>query len=264
MNEKKKFIAFFDLLGFKQFIENNDEKEQQRVIDNILRDIEQSLVKQKDGSLMNKKVNGSSIVADLEYIKINTLSFSDTIVFWTNDNSLDSLEKLLIASKEFNFRMNKFNFPIRGALVYGNIYKLFGQHESKEGFHYGVNSVFGEGIVKAYEKAESQEWAGTVIDQSIIDFITEDNIHILENYAKKYKVPYKTSSQRKEEELVLNLIDTNDKINRSNIKFIENYIEGIKKNFARYNKPTDSNSIQNKITNTINFINSYKNNIPSL
>lgn len=250
---EKRFIAFFDYLGFKQFIENNDIETQQRVMGNIQRDIEQSLILEKNGKRNNKLISNSVAVADLSQIKINCILFSDTVIFWSKDNSLESLEDLLRISFDFNSKTNRLFFPARGAIVYDYIEQLQFKKVSQNSATYNINSVYGVGIVNAHQKAESQNWAGTVIDNSIIDHLEENSVNLedyLLNFTKLYAVPYKSDTKNTDEEYVLKLF-FND-INQSHFK---NTCKDIRSNFSRHNK-TVNDSVEEKINNTIDFLKS--------
>ena len=243
-----KFIAYFDYLGFKKFIENNDLEYQKRIIENNFRDIENAL---GQGKMMDAP---RGVIADLKDSKINCINFSDTIVFWTNDDSKNSLMEILEVAYRFNLQAVDFFFPVRGALVYGEIiYEDFKQHNEAGGL-YNVNSVFGKGLVKAHEKAEKQNWAGTVIDNSFIAELVKRNYEIdkfLSPYAKKFKVPYKKNLELPEE-YVLNIIKGN-----LNDEALKNYENGIKENFSNHNKSIDSLNVKEKIENTLRFLESY-------
>lgn len=244
----KKFIAYFDYLGFKQFIENNELEYQKKIVNDNFRDIENAL------GLGKLKEAQRGAVADLENSNINCINFSDTIIFWTNDNSEKSLLEILDVSYKFNWQAIDFFFPARGCLVYGDIVHVdFKQHNSAGGV-YNINSVYGLGLVQAHEKAESQNWAGTVLHET---FITElisrgyDVEAFLSPYAKKFKVPYKNGMELPEE-FVLNLIK--GELNAEALKNTEN---NIKENFARHKKSIKPKDVQNKIENTLSFLRSF-------
>ena len=93
----KKFIAYFDYLGFKQFIENNDLDYQKRIMENNFRDIENALGQGK----LKQPTHGA--IADLANSNINCINFSDTIVFWTNDDSESSLIEIIEVAYKFNW-----------------------------------------------------------------------------------------------------------------------------------------------------------------
>lgn len=247
MNQNK-FIAYFDYLGFKQFIENNDHSYQVSEMDNIFRDIEGALAK-------GHRTRGEkAIIADLSLTKINAINFSDTIVFWTNDDSESSFDEILEIAYLFNSRTNTFFFPARGCICHGELEYIDYKNTNQFGSIYNINSVFGKGLVKAHEKAESQNWAGTVIDKSVIQFLelNGNNVDLkLQDYAKKYKVPYKKSGSD-DEEYVLKL--TSQFVNPIRI---ESMTDSIKTNFSRHNKKVTSERVQEILSNTLKYVESH-------
>ncbi len=246
----KKFIAYFDYLGYKQFIDNNELEFQLKIVRNNFRDMEGAL------SQGRTKDAARGVVADLAKSSINCINFSDTVVFWTNDDTEASLIELLEVAYRFNWQAVDFFFPARGALVYGEIiYNNFDQ-KSDAGGRYNINSVFGKGLVRAHEKANIQHWAGAVIDQSFIDELLcrdKDLETFLAPYAKKYKVPYKNGIDLPEE-YVLRLV----KGDALNDEAFRNYGKGIRDNFADYNKSITEKCVQEKIENTIAFLASFQ------
>ena len=230
----KKFIAYFDYLGFKQFIENNDLNYQMKIMANNFRDMELALGK---GELKHGK-NG--VIADLANSKINCINFSDTIVFWTNDDSESSLIEIIEVAYKFNWQAILMTFPVRGSLVYDEIVHVSHEEYNSAGGMYNINSVFGNGLVKAYEKAEAQ-----VRKYNIEEF--------LKPYAKHFKVPYKNGIELPDE-FVMNIIegDLNDLA-------LKNSGDGIISNFERHNKSTENQRVKEKIDNTLIFLESFYN-----
>lgn len=239
-----RFIAYFDYLGFKDFIEKNDLQTQNQIVSNNLRDIEAALGEGK------YKKSGYGFVADLSDLKINCINFSDTVVFYTNDSSEESLKHILDVSYHFNWRSNIFCFPVRGAIVHGEMTSFgFGQKENNA--HYNVNSIYGKGLILAYEKANNQEWAGTVIDQSVLDQIISKNYFpgdYLKDYAKLYKVPYKHVGTNADE-YVLNILKGS-----LTVDSFAGYKKRLEENFAQYKKSISDEGVQRKLKNTTLFL----------
>jgi len=178
------------------------------------------------------------------------LNISDTVLFWTNDCSYNSLKSLIKVAYDFNWREIDFNFPIRGALVKGLIKEATGKQTNSLGASYSVQCLYGKGLIKAHDKAENQDWAGTVIDESIIsDLINEtDGIEFLNEFAIKYKVPFKLGIESSDEyafRLVKNL---------KNKKGLDNMKKSIKQVFKQDNKSIEHQSVQKKIKNTQDFV----------
>ena len=169
----KKFIGYYDYLGFTDFIMNNDHDYQRNIMGNIFRDIESSLGRGK------VKESSQGILADLKDSRINCINFSDTVIFWTIDDSIDSLYELIEVTHKFNWQTNIYFFPARGAIHYGEIEHVDYRQLNQGGGVYNINSIFGKGMVEAYQKAEQQDWAGTVIDQSIIEFLKKKKIVLM-------------------------------------------------------------------------------------
>jgi len=248
----ERFIAYFDYLGFKQFIENNDLVYQRRIINNIFRDIERAL-----GQGKFKFSSNGGAISDLSNSKINCINFSDTVVFWTNDNSEESLHEILSVSYRFNLEDITIFFPARGALVYGEIEYIDFNQNNEGGGLYNINSVFGKGLVKAHEKADKQHWAGTIIDESIIDIVNIRGFSqevFIKPFAKRYNVPLKTKNGIEfQEEFVMCITQEN-----LDEESFNNLSKNIRDNFAKHNKLINTDDIREKIQNTINFLASFK------
>src|SRR5690625_1662202 len=249
----KKFIAYFSYLGFKAFIENNSSEEQIRILKNTnFLDVESALketIRHKRESITKEgKI-------DLPGMTINANNFINAVVFWTKDDSMESLANFLSAVYCFNLRSVVYTFSVRGAIVYDELLCNADSYENKdEETRYSVNFVFGKGLVRAHEKAEAQDWAGTVLDETFVDFIAEnhdDPGDLFYRYSKPYQVPYKENSRfyNSEMEYVLRL--SKDDLEGEALK---NRSESIRKNFAKYNKPVNNPDIQRKLQNTINFL----------
>lgn len=244
-----KFIAYFDFLGFKDFILNNDIEYQNQIMNNIYRDIESSL---GNGKLIKSQ---KGLISDLSESRINCINFSDTIIFWTNDNTIESLKEITEVAYKFNWQAINFFFPVRGSLLYGEIIHADHRQYNVGGGKYNINSVFGRGIVEAHIKAESQDWAGSVIDQSVINYLIENNLEptsFLSDYAKQYKIPYKTGIPIKNNEFAFRLVKGNlNGVGHKNLK------NSIKRNFADHKKDISEPSVKIKLENTLEYIKSF-------
>ena len=245
----KRFIAYFDYLGYKDFILNNDSAHLKRRAGHILRDIEISL-----GQGKYQEPKNGVIVADLSSTRINCLNISDTVIFWTNDDSIESLEELLLVADEFNWREVLYNFPVRGVICCDEIEMISGQQKNQAGAIYSPNLIYGKGLVRAHLKAENLNWAGCVIDATVIEHIKEKvNVEkFLEPFAKLYKVPYKVPEHDFDEYALL--------INKGGLNetAFENTKKGIIQAFSNDNKPIDKPRVQEILGNTISFLETFR------
>jgi hypothetical protein len=179
--------------------------------------------------------------------KLNCLNISDTVIIWTNDCEMDSLKELINVAYEFNCREILYNFPLRGSVLKGKIREATRRQTNPKDGSYSVQCVYGKGIVDAHLKAESQNWAGTVIDKAIIDDLNHFNqLDFIKEMTIKYPVPYKTGAV---EEYVF-------KINprQLNETALENRLRNIDRVFSLDNKSIEPESVKLKIENTKKFI----------
>lgn len=245
----KRFIAYFDYLGYKHFILNNDSDHLRRRAGHILRDIEMSL-----GQGKYQDPRNGVIVADLSSTRINCLNISDTVIFWTNDDSVESLEELLLVAYEFNWREILYSFPIRGVIYYDQIEMISGQQKNQAGAIYSPNLIYGHGLVKAHIKTENLNWAGCVIDATVLEQL-KDKVNVeefLKPFAKQYKVPYKTQEHNLDEYVLL--------INKGSLNetAFENAKKDIIQAFSNDNKPVDKPRVQELLANTIAFLETFR------
>lgn len=244
----KSFIAYFDYLGYKEFLLRNSEQNLKRRASHILRDIETSLSQDK------LKEGGRGVaIADLSATTINCLNISDTVVFWTQDDTIQSCLELLNVCYLFNWKQVLYNFPVRGCIIYDNFDFITGQQYSSKGAIYSPNLMYGKGLLHAHEKTELLNWAGTVIDNSLIEQVEReaDFQTFLREKAMRYKVPYKGFYRK---EYALRLIH-----GTLNEKAFNNYSKGIVDAFEMDNKSITP-SVEEKLKNTIEFLKEFKEN----
>lgn len=242
------FLAYFDLMGFKEFILKNSPTHTASRMQNIYLDMESALT----GNNFVRKPSGQ-YCPDVENAKLNCINISDTILYWTNDLDFNSLCKLFATSYLFNYNLNIHNFPARGCIIKGMVDSISGKHQSVNSTFYASLCLYGRGVVEAYSKAESQDWAGTVVDISITSWLeTQQKQNLLNKYCVQYRVPYKKSSQCPTgdigyDEYVLKLLESipNDDV-------LKNTKESINSVFSNDNKTIDVN-VQNKLNNTLKF-----------
>jgi hypothetical protein len=242
------FISYFDYLGYKEFILKNSSEEIRRRVGHFLRDIETSL-----GLGKFQEPQGGWIIADLTHSRINCLNISDTIIFWTNDDSLESFMELLKVSFDFNWREILHNVPTRGAMVYADVELLTSRSQNDVGGTYNVNMIYGKGLVEAHIKAENQNWAGFVIDNSVITKLaTMANVaSTLDPFAVQYKVPYKNNVGNQENEYVFRLNTGSPKLNP--VAF-GNWSKNITDGFSRDNKNPNNPRAQEILANTLAYL----------
>jgi hypothetical protein len=198
----KRFIGYFDLMGYTQFVMNNTTEETRRRLAHVLRDIENSLGR---GAL---KDTPRGYIADLSQSTIKCISISDTIIYWTQDDSNESLEEFLDVCFRLNWMLNTYDFPIRGLMIYDELELIRGTDENDSGGLYSVTTMYGKGLITAHLKCDNQNWAGTCVDATLSDLIENRGLTaiLLDRVAIKTIVPYKEIPENQEEEYALRLV----------------------------------------------------------
>lgn len=245
---KEVYIAYFDFLGFKEFILKNDYKTLKIRMEHIFRDIEICLGQGK----YQDPINGI-LLADISRSRLNCLNISDTVIFWTKNCELNSLKELINVAYEFNWRENSYNFPLRGCIMKGKINEVTDKKINPMGGSYSVQCVYGKGIIEANEKANCQNWAGTVVDKTIIeDLRIFGQIEFIKAITLKCNVPYKTNIEKVTENIEEYVFKIRkDYLNKTVLKNVLHSIDVV---FSQDNKSVDSESVKQKIENTKKFI----------
>jgi len=242
----KHFIGYFDFLGYKKFIENNDSSYTRKRLENILIDIETCL-----GRGNYEDAGDGGYRADLSKFKIECLNISDTVIFWTKDDSEESLEELLDVCYKFHWALNLYNFPVRGVIVYDEIEIIRGSHANEDGGMFNINMIYGKGLIKAHIKAENQSWAGCTIDNTVIEYVKAKGKmeSFIDPIALEYLIPYKKVEIYQQLEYALKLSS-----GPLNDEAYKNWKRDIIRVFEGDNKGTGDPRVEVILENTLKFL----------
>jgi hypothetical protein len=161
----RRYIAYFDFLGYKEFILNNTLAHTHARVGHILRDIETSL---SEELVVSERHN---LIADLQQARIHCLNISDTVIFYSNDDSLDSFDEIIKVAYKFNWKNNTYNFPVRGIVCLEDFEMVSNVYTNPQNISYRPNIMYGKGLVMAHLKCDSQIWAGCCIESTVTDTI---------------------------------------------------------------------------------------------
>jgi hypothetical protein len=265
-----RFIAYFDYLGFANFVNENSIADTAYRLGHNLGDIEFAMSDNKQSETPNPD---GSVPADLSNIKCNCVQFSDTIIFYSDDfktlTSKDIIYQLIDIIKvcyEFNLRTTG-RYPVRGCLLIGELehdYLPLSKGSKKNKYHYYRNGIYGKGLVEAHELGENQNWAGIIVSDKIIELLASNGyIDIIAKYFIKYKVPFKKEEKEnngdryrkievEEEFYCFRLIPKAPDEERASL-WLQNYGGGIKSAFEFKQRLPLHNSVVKKLENTMRF-----------
>lgn len=183
------WVAYFDILGFSDVVKNLH-------VWFVRKEYEKAL---KEGRKYN--------------VRCKFKFFSDSFIFYTDNDSQDSFRGIEVTSAIFFRSMFLHGIPMRGCLNTGRFYA-----DEENGI------FFGPAHIEAYRLAEGQNWIGFVLsektkkklaDFELIGFKSTYNCRY-----RKYKVPYN------EEPKLRNLL-------AYNLRLIPNYNEDSARNVIK-------------------------------
>ncbi|NML57814.1 hypothetical protein [Chryseobacterium cheonjiense] len=167
----KRFVAFFDILGFKDLVLRNTHEtifEKLNEISNL-----------KDGlnpNIIDKEFSNDGIKP------LEVVTFSDSIVIFSKNNTVESFKIFIQSVNWFFSQIIEKEIPIKGAIAYGDI---------------SIDSVkqifFGQPLIDAFLLQEDVDYFGVVAHNSIDAFIQEYNLfQDIEEYVFEIQTPLKS------------------------------------------------------------------------
>jgi hypothetical protein len=156
----KRWVAYFDRLGFGEFTKEND------LVDVFFEISDRWLEIAKDSPWVQ------------EYVEL--VWFSDTILFYSTDDSMKSYYAIDEASRMFFDECLQAEVPVRGALSLGEFYAD------------RANSLFlGRALVDAYQYGERFNWLGFVLHKTALEkmkeLVVKDNLSCYKEWKAEVK-----------------------------------------------------------------------------
>lgn len=235
---KDSFVAFFDILGFKNMVEKNSHEELMVIYNDSL--YESLDFAEKATNMVFTMITPPD---ELESLKIKMYVISDSIIFIQDVITQRGLLYIISYCRSLIGSAMADGIPIRGGLSFGPI-----TVENKRG-----TTVVGLGLTKAYNLESKQQWAGGIVDKECFDIVPKENTdlinHLINNKKNpiitKYNVPLKDGTSK--EELVMDWTIYEMIKNENNIR----------EAFSMHNKEINED-VQIKIENTVKFYNEVK------
>lgn len=235
---KNSFVAFFDVLGYKNLVEKNTHEELLDLYDFCLYkslDLAENATNVVLGMITPPK--------ELESLKIEKYVISDSIIFIQNTLTQRGLLYIISYCRMLIGCAMADGIPIRGAVSYGPV-----SVANKRG-----TTIFGLGLTKAYNLESKQQWAGGIVDRKCFEIVPEETHNIIDKLINdktnpiltEYNVPMKNGVLSKELAMDWTIY--------SLIKNEEN----VRNAFARHHKDINP-EVLIKINNTVEFYNKVK------
>ena len=183
---KDSFVAFFDILGFKNLVDRNSHED-------LIEIYEESLY--ENLNLTDKYFDPIyKIITPLNEtnsLHIKTYVISDSIILVQPDLTKRGFVNLIAKCQVLLASSLADGIPLRGALSYGPLSIL----ENSRG-----TTIVGRGLTKAYSLESLQQWSGGIIDEECFGLFLEEPAESLINNLLsnsknpliiKYRIPLK-------------------------------------------------------------------------
>ncbi|WP_368293694.1 hypothetical protein [Dehalobacter sp. TBBPA1] len=159
--ENVRFLAFFDILGFRNLVNNHNLSDITSLMNDVFRSVLRfsNSVYDEDGVALSEQM-------------VSFLQFSDSIVFYTTGTKKEEFSRLVHVCKVFVYSCFVAGIPIRGSI-------------SKGEFYVDNDLFFGKALIEAYENGERQQWVGAFINNSCVKYIQEYYSDALDFLQKK-------------------------------------------------------------------------------
>lgn len=248
-----KYLAFMDILGFSSIVQNNSHEELDYFISALVFDIQRGLAADENGQPRSRLYNDGYFGPDLSKATINSILLSDTIVFWTKDDSNESFYELVKTIQIFMHAEAYFlNVALRGTITVGEL-----SYENVRITHPRLvvdqSTVYGSAIVEAHKFEIEQEWMGCIVTLKAINHFKRKKPpksmikSIFNNYIIQYPIPVKQPVLSSQEEYAIKWPITWESANG---------LVSIKNCFTKHQKLSDIPAIDavlRKYTNTVKF-----------
>ncbi|MES2864026.1 MAG: hypothetical protein V4666_07905 [Bacteroidota bacterium] len=220
----KRFVCFLDIMGFKDLVMRNSHDE-----------IYEMLMKLSKHRTSLESENLPSKYAD----SLKTVSFSDSIVIFTKDNSIASFDLLTFAVSWLFAKAMEDGIPMKGAIAFGDM-----------SINISRQIFFGQPLIDAYLLEEDVAFYGIVVHNTAEKFINDNQNSTFKNRYIDTLIPLKSGkinhlvldwvislADEKEvniRETALNLMKKQrEKTSGSPRKYIDNTIEIIEKTHSK-------------------------------
>ena len=166
LETSKGIIGLFDILGYSNFLENNEPQKAAQIISDIQLKLEQNLGLYQHELFDEEKFTNFHTV----FKKIKWLIFSDTILLSLSyENDMTESDKgfywflFAVNANLLYCHLFQAGMPLRGAIA-------FGEYIVQE------NCFAGRNIINAYKLIQQLDFAGVVIDKTAYDEINTLNL----------------------------------------------------------------------------------------
>jgi hypothetical protein len=161
---EERYVAFADVLGFKDLVRNNSHENLLRIYNGSL-----SLAAEyaaSSGRPAADPASGTPIEYEVNLSTVNVRVVSDSVILWTDESRPPEFVALVMALTNLLGAAMASEIPLRAALAFG---ALAHQTKSYNTSRISVDSLVGLGLVDAYTAESEQQWSGGYVLPAALD-----------------------------------------------------------------------------------------------
>ena len=232
---KTGLVAFFDILGYSAFLENNEPEDAAKSINEFLERVEML----SDTTFINRFGESKESVSEV-VVNIRHVIISDSILLTLECDRESArydwrLLIFLLYCAALTKELFMFGLPTRGCVEYGE-------------FYIAKNTFAGKPIIRAYKNSESIDLSACMVSESVItESFMKNGVDII---LLEHLIPKKNNEEKGY--LINHLIEDGDESEMLHI-ILSDPTQFVVKSFSAYNKHIGI-SVHKKITNTEMFI----------
>lgn len=160
------YVAFLDVLGFKELVENNSHEYLEHIYLNTLSaNVTHALANDKFVIIHSK--GQEYLTPDTRKASVNSLLVSDSIIIWTENDSIESFTDMVLTVRNLMAYSFFGGLPLRGAIAIGPLTMQMGQEPSRT--HNFQHTLFGKALVAACSLERVQKWSGCAISDAAVN-----------------------------------------------------------------------------------------------
>jgi hypothetical protein len=244
----ERFVAFLDILGFKELVENNSVETLQRIYLKTLEAGYRSGVDEAEAFGFPKELTSS----------IRSIIISDSIIFWSQDLTMDSFMMLTSIVRAFCREAFYTGIVLRGGIAKGPLEETSTASISKYNT-IRAPIILGRGLTNAWNLESSQQWSGCVISDEVIDHLRTDtnseSTKLIEKIIElKWIVSYKAPMKKGNVKDYFCLNWVGPRAENITEESIEQITSIVREKFSAFSKNDNTWEVEVKIKNTIDFI----------
>ncbi len=246
-----KYIAYLDILGFRSLVESNKLSDVKNAYNTFL---------QKGFDLGIKKFN--DVIEVTKMVPLKSVAISDSIIVWTENPTRLSFISIMAAIDGLLTMGFYYGLCLRGSLVAGEL-ETFNPPENLKHYKMAIQPIIlGKGLISAIELEKKQLWSGCIVSKDVISLARFQTSAIVSDFLldaiiKEVTVPYNVPMKEKEERLCKEYHCITWLAARINIdpdQKREFITRKVREAFGKYGKAIDRPDVQEKIDNTVAFI----------